>query len=323
MKKVSVIIPVYKVEKYLDRCVESVVNQTYQNLEIILVDDGSPDNCPQLCDEWAKKDKRIKVVHKENGGVASARNLGLEKATGDFIAFVDSDDWIDLSMYEELLNTANQTNADIVFSKFRYVYANGKREEIRENKLETLRNKELFYLFVFGNDDSVHGGPCRMIVKRNIAQTFKFTTKLKHGEDLFYVLDCIEKAEKIEVIEKTFYNYYVNDVSVTRDIGEQYFKNIKDLYDYQNNYLKEKHLEWKYLINHGYLYRNVTKRMQRKDFVKQMKELEKNDEYFKACFNKENYKKIQKIEVGLKNKFRNFIVYHKMWRIVKFLSKIS
>ena len=88
----SVIISVYKVEDYLDKCVNSIVNQTYKNLEIILVDDGSPDNCPAMCDEWAKKDKRIKVIHKQNGGLSSARNAGLDICTGDYIMFVDSDD---------------------------------------------------------------------------------------------------------------------------------------------------------------------------------------------------------------------------------------
>ena len=104
--KISVIVPVYKVEKYLDKCVESIVNQTYKNLEIILVDDGSPDNCPAMCDEWAEKDERIRVIHKENGGLADARNAGMDIATGDYIGFVDSDDWIEPNMYEVLLKNA-------------------------------------------------------------------------------------------------------------------------------------------------------------------------------------------------------------------------
>ena len=111
--KISVIIPVYKVEKYLDKCVESIVNQTYKNLEIILVDDGSPDNCPAMCDEWAEKDERIRVIHKENGGVSSARNAALEVATGDYIGFVDSDDWIELDMYEYLVSLILDNDAQI------------------------------------------------------------------------------------------------------------------------------------------------------------------------------------------------------------------
>ena len=102
---ISVIIPVYKVEKYLSKCVESIINQTYKNLEIILVNDGSPDNCGEICDEYAKKDSRIKVIHKENGGLSDARNAGIEIASGQYIAFVDSDDYIASNMYERMYET--------------------------------------------------------------------------------------------------------------------------------------------------------------------------------------------------------------------------
>lgn len=108
---ISVIVPVYKVEKYLDECVESIVNQTYRNLEIILVDDGSPDNCPQMCDDWAKRDARIRVMHKENGGVSSARNAGLDVCKGDYVTFVDSDDWVESDW---LINSIRYLNEDAV-----------------------------------------------------------------------------------------------------------------------------------------------------------------------------------------------------------------
>ena len=110
---ISVIIPIYNVEAYLDECIASVIAQTYSNLEIILVDDGSPDNCPQMCDEWAAKDSRIRVIHKENGGLSDARNAGIDIATGEYIAFVDSDDWIEPEMYEIMLAALKNENADI------------------------------------------------------------------------------------------------------------------------------------------------------------------------------------------------------------------
>ena len=109
---VSVIVPVYKVEDYLDKCVESIVKQTYKNLEIILVDDGSPDNCPSMCDSWAQKDSRIKVIHKENGGVSSARNSALDTAAGDYICFVDSDDFIEPNAVGYMLE--NIGDADVI-----------------------------------------------------------------------------------------------------------------------------------------------------------------------------------------------------------------
>lgn len=119
----SVIVPVYKVEQYLKRCTDSIRNQTYKNLEIILVDDGSPDDSGRLCDEIAMQDDRIKVIHKKNGGLSSARNAGIEIASGDFITFVDSDDWIDLNIYKKCINIFQRYECDVV--DFKATFSNG------------------------------------------------------------------------------------------------------------------------------------------------------------------------------------------------------
>lgn len=129
----SVIIPVYKVEKYLDRCVQSVLAQTYRNIEIILVDDGSPDNCPILCDEWVKKDNRISVIHKSNGGLSSARNVGLQRANGEYIVFLDSDDWwCDNTALERISNKIEECNADVIF------FASKKYYSLKDKYLESV-----------------------------------------------------------------------------------------------------------------------------------------------------------------------------------------
>ena len=114
MALISVIIPVYKVEEYLENCIQSVIKQTVSDLEIILVDDGSPDQCPEICDLWADKDSRIKVIHKENGGLSDARNAGMKVATGEYVSFIDSDDYISLDFYETLLETIVDNDSDIV-----------------------------------------------------------------------------------------------------------------------------------------------------------------------------------------------------------------
>ena len=111
---ISVIVPIYKVEEFLDECIQSIVDQTYQNLQIILVDDGSPDRCGEMCEDWARKDKRIEVIHKKNGGLSDARNVGLAEATGEFIAFVDSDDWIEPQMYEVMMAALIAEEAELV-----------------------------------------------------------------------------------------------------------------------------------------------------------------------------------------------------------------
>ena len=120
---ISVIVPVYRVEEFLDKCIKSIVNQTYHNLQIILVDDGSPDFCGEICENWAKVDDRIIVIHKENGGLSDARNAGLAIATGDYIAFVDSDDWIEPRMYEVMLSIIKKERADIVACGFIDTYS--------------------------------------------------------------------------------------------------------------------------------------------------------------------------------------------------------
>ena len=121
---VSIIVPIYKVESYLRRCLDSVVSQTYTNLEIILVDDGSPDGCPQICDEYASKDSRIIVIHKENGGLSDARNVGLDICKGEYISFVDSDDWINNHYIEKLLSAAETVKADIAVASCKYISDN-------------------------------------------------------------------------------------------------------------------------------------------------------------------------------------------------------
>ena len=117
-KKISVIVPVYKVEPYLSRCLDSIINQTYRNLEIILVDDGSPDRCGEICDEYARQDSRIRVIHKANGGLSDARNHGIDVAIGDYIAFVDSDDYIATDMYEKMLARLELDNSDMVVCNY-------------------------------------------------------------------------------------------------------------------------------------------------------------------------------------------------------------
>ena len=119
---ISVIVPIYNTVEYLPRCVDSIRRQTYRNLEIILVDDGSPDRCPAMCDAWAEKDRRIKVIHKANGGLSDARNVGLQLAQGNYVAFIDSDDWIDLRFIEILYKAIVETEAEISACDIRKVY---------------------------------------------------------------------------------------------------------------------------------------------------------------------------------------------------------
>ena len=154
MNKISIIIPIYNVEQYLPQCLDSIINQTYKNLEIILINDGSTDNSGKICDNYAKVDNRIHVFHKKNEGVTSARNLGLDKCTGDFIGFVDPDDFIELNMYEILYNEQQRTNADIVWCNYLLYYSanNQLLGEINSNivyNLLNIKQKNKFYSDLF------------------------------------------------------------------------------------------------------------------------------------------------------------------------------
>ena len=127
MPKISVIVPVYKAEKFLSACIESILNQTYHDFEVILVDDGSPDSSGQICEEYAKKDSRIKVIHQKNAGVAASRNVGLDIAVGEYITFVDSDDYIQFQMYEKMLKCALDNDCDFVMCDCMKVYSDGRK----------------------------------------------------------------------------------------------------------------------------------------------------------------------------------------------------
>lgn len=183
----SVIVPVYKVEPYLDRCVESIVNQTYSNLEIILVDDGSPDDCPRMCDGWAEKDSRIRVIHKENGGVSDARNVGIALATGEYLAFVDSDDYIAENMYEILISAMHRTGAEIACSGTNIV-KNGVETTVRSLQKKMCFSEELALREVLlrGN---VNEAVWDKVYRKTLFQGILFP-KGEISEDIVVILHC-------------------------------------------------------------------------------------------------------------------------------------
>lgn len=141
-KLLSIIVPVYKAEKHLDRCVESILSQTYGNIELVLVDDGSPDACPAMCDSWAKRDWRVRVIHKKNNGASSARNAGLDMASGEYIGFVDADDFVEPDMYETLMKNALENNADR--SGCGYFDSSRPDEISADGKITVLSDKKLY-----------------------------------------------------------------------------------------------------------------------------------------------------------------------------------
>lgn len=211
--KISVIVPVYKVKPYLRKCLDSIVNQTYQTLEIILVDDGSPDDCGKVCDEYAKSDKRIRVIHKENGGLSSARNAALNLATGDYFGFVDSDDWLELDMFEYLLSNMLSANAEICICGRYEEYPNRSiakgypKEEIldQEMALQTLLKNNLIQNFVWDK-----------LWKRNLFEKIRFPEGRTY-EDMAIVHRLFERANKILCLPEAKYHYLQRADSIVGD----------------------------------------------------------------------------------------------------------
>ena len=209
--KISVIVPVYGVEQYLDKCIESIVGQTYENLEIILVDDGSPDNCPAMCDKWARKDSRIKVIHKENGGLSDARNVGIEAATGEYLAFVDSDDWLNTEMYQKLYDAMIKEDAD--YCACNIVSWFNENRQIENNKREyCVGNSEEFIGRLYNQAQFPVAAWCKL-VKRTTWGAVRFPVG-KIYEDAFTTYRIIDRAEKIVQIPDALYYYRIRENSI-------------------------------------------------------------------------------------------------------------
>lgn len=202
---ISVIVPVYNVEKYIRQCLDSIINQTYKNLEIILVDDGSTDNSGQICDEYAVKDNRIKVIHKENGGQSSARNTGLDVCTsgGDFVAFVDSDDWLESDMYETLYRDMRRTKADIVVCGYYVEYL--KYTAIKNNEENFFDSNEIVLENCFYNKNFQNAVWCKLY-NRNIFNKIRFPEGRIY-EDMLILLEILEQSSSVLITDKILYHY--------------------------------------------------------------------------------------------------------------------
>lgn len=244
---ISIIVPVYKVENYIRQCVDSIINQTYKNIEIILVDDGSPDNCPKICDDYAKSDSRVKVIHKKNGGLMSARQAGLRIANGDYVGFVDGDDWIETDMYEHLAKSINQYKPDIVLCEFLYSYPD-KDEKSSQNLPKPFFTKEeaeeqIYPTMLFKSPYYSFGvNPCcwTKVMKKELLEKklFNVTPKIKIGEDAAFTYPCMLEAQTIAYVDKFLYHYRVNPESMTKAYDSSYEETILLPYEILGNEFK-------------------------------------------------------------------------------------
>ena len=210
MHLISIIIPIYNAEKYLSKCLDSIIAQTYTKLEAILIDDGSPDNCGKICDRYAANDNRFKVIHQLNGGVSVARQTGLDNATGDYIIHCDPDDWIEPTMLEEVLNHAINNNADMVISDY-IIEKDGKTEYSKQNLPENPDAKDVISRII---NEQLHGSLCNKLVRRECCHGLAFyPTNVYLAEDELFNIRLLAKDIKVTYLPKAFYHYKMDNYS--------------------------------------------------------------------------------------------------------------
>ena len=221
---ISIIVPIYNVQQYLDRCIKSIVSQTYHNLEIILVDDGSSDHCPQMCERWAEEDKRIRVIHQKNQGLSAARNVALDICQGEYILFVDSDDWISSRLCEEILGKLVDTDADIVIFDFLKCFRESGKVLTVSNRSENERainGKEAIFMLI---EDKLSFGVWSRMYKKSIFDAIRFPEG-KCYEDIPVSYQIMQMAKKIYLWERAFYYHEKRRDSIT---GSQTQKSFVD-----------------------------------------------------------------------------------------------
>lgn len=231
---VSVIIPVYNVEKYLNRCVKSIVEQTYKCLEIILVDDGSLDQCPYICDEWSQRDNRVRVLHKSNGGLSDARNAGLSVATGKYIAFVDSDDWVHESYIEQLYAAIKKYNVGIAACDVSLVYDENQQKMISSPSIKVYEREEALCTLI--NGKTFRAVVWNKLYNKELLEKERFEIGRYH-EDEFFTYRILGKVPKMVFVDAELYYYFQREGSIMNSISYKHLDYL-DAYINRINYFR-------------------------------------------------------------------------------------
>lgn len=257
MKKVSIIVPIYNVEKYIDRCFETLVNQTYNNYEIIAVNDGSKDSSISKIKKYCDKYSNIKLLNKENGGLSSARNFGLKHVEGEYVMFVDSDDWLDLDAIERCMEKVNENDYDLVLFPYKKEFDNNSIKVSFFGQSMEFNEKEYLnkiYRRFFGLYENELLNPDKLdelstawgkLYKYELIRNTEFTdTKIIGTEDVWYNINALKNVKKAYYIDDVYYHYYKdNNGSLTRNYKPKLFEQWSTLYSYMKNYIKENNLD--------------------------------------------------------------------------------
>lgn len=274
MVKISIIVPIYKVEKYLSRCIDSILNQAFQDFELILVDDGSPDNCGEICDIYTLKDNRIKVIHKENGGLSDARNTGLDIATGEYISFVDSDDVVHPQMYTRLYDLIQRTGAEIAQCEYVRFDKEVEFQILSEDAEEIIcTNVEALDLLIISNR-FVHS-VWNKLYKRELFSNIRFP-KGKIHEDEFITYKLFYAANKIAHIDLPMYFYFINNSGIMRNLNIEHKFHWIEAIEERNLFFQSLGIESLYLKSSEKLFFHLLKT---RYLILRNKKVENREEY--------------------------------------------
>lgn len=326
---ISVIVPVFNVEKFLPRCLDSILSQSYSNLDIILVDDGSTDGSKDICDEYKNKDERIRVVHKEHAGVSNARNIGLEMARGDFVAFIDSDDWLEINTYDKLIKKQHEENLDLVFFRIKRISADGQEINIIETDLQNFcLTKDCLYFFrnsskivktdngvkIFGN---IMGSVCRVLFKRNAISDFRFDEGIEYMEDTAFLFSIINSSNlKLGFVDEQLYNYLMRGDSRTHSLDFDIVQNCKYYVKYFESVLNGK--------DGNRLLDAIKFLCYTECVIAKIKYEVKLDLKSISFWNTRiGYKEKLKLSLGFKQKIKFFCVRHNLFFVLKILFRLK
>lgn len=244
---ISIIVPVYNVEEYLRTCIDSLINQTYTNIEIILVDDGSTDHSPNICDYYEEKYHNVVTIHKENGGNTSARKCGMAHAKGEYLLFVDSDDWVEPNMCEYMMECVFEYNADVV--RCALITEGNEKDEVRKDRLpikvhQSQEDLDYLYKHILYNEQkelSLTGSFCTQLMRRNIFMSVfeSMSDEVQYGEDLAYSIASIFEAKTICITDEVLYHYRMRPFSITHSSNYNYYSQINALFLYLKKLFEE------------------------------------------------------------------------------------
>ena len=309
-EKITVAVAVYNSDSYLDRTILSILNQTYRNLEVILVDDGSTDNCPAICDKYAEIDPRVKVIHKKNGGLFSSRNVGMEAATGDYLAFMDGDDWIDPDMYENMLSAIHEQDADLAVCRYKWVYQD-ETVDISTGKGIVFEGQEILEKYLEEDEAlQIQNAAWNKLYKRSILGDLKFPERWY--EDMFYTIQLLNKPRRSVYLDRAYHNYICDRSTsiMNKGVNKRIFSDlIPNLYD-RSEYLRKIGREDLALLHDYFLYKrllifytqvhrsNAPEKKEYKAFLEE-----------KICAGKESYPAIYGIDFANPNEYRKMKIF--------------